>query len=145
MNSIIRYLTNKGTEYLRTYLHLPAEIVPSTYKRTVRSEMPRVRSTAGPRTEGSKPQEDRASYRRAPGASGGQDKKGDVGPGASDVEFVILCLKKGHSNLLTNVLFLAWRIWTWIPASIGHSLTFIREYIANKCKVQKKCSFFPKF
>lgn len=84
-----RYLTNKGTEYLRTYLHLPAEIVPSTYKRTLRSEVSRVRSTAGgPRTEGSKNQEDRNQYRRAPGASGGPDKKGDVGPGASDVEFV---------------------------------------------------------
>lgn len=33
----IRYLTNEGIEYLRTYLHLPAEIVPSTLKKTTRA------------------------------------------------------------------------------------------------------------
>jgi len=31
------YLTNEGIEYLRTYLHLPAEIVPSTLKKTTRA------------------------------------------------------------------------------------------------------------
>ncbi|XP_055705379.1 40S ribosomal protein S10b [Phlebotomus papatasi] len=80
------YLTNKGIEYLRTYLHLPPEIVPSTLKRNVRTETARPRPTTAPRSEGSKPQEDRSAYRRAP-PGGGPDKKGDVGPGAGDVEF----------------------------------------------------------
>merc|ERR1711861_66752 len=30
------YLTNEGIEYLREYLHLPAEIVPATLKKTSR-------------------------------------------------------------------------------------------------------------
>merc|ERR1712080_752436 len=30
------YLTNEGISYLRSYLHLPPEIVPSTLKRQVR-------------------------------------------------------------------------------------------------------------
>merc|ERR1711881_406763 len=30
------YLTNEGIEYLRAYLHLPAEIVPATLKKTSR-------------------------------------------------------------------------------------------------------------
>ena len=32
------YLTNEGIQYLRDYLHLPAEIVPSTLKRQARAE-----------------------------------------------------------------------------------------------------------
>lgn len=81
-------MTNEGIEYLRAYLHLPSEIVPSTLKRAARSETQRPRAAALPRAEGSgKPAEDRQSYRRAPGGSGGPDKKGDVGAGAGDVEF----------------------------------------------------------
>merc|ERR1712199_43691 len=30
------YLTNEGIEYLREYLHLPAEIMPATLKKTSR-------------------------------------------------------------------------------------------------------------
>ena len=37
------YLTNEGIEYLRNYLHLPAEIVPATLKRQTRQEAPRPR------------------------------------------------------------------------------------------------------
>lgn len=40
------YLTNEGIEYLRSYLHLPPEIVPSTLKRAQRSEAPRPRGTS---------------------------------------------------------------------------------------------------
>lgn len=40
------YLTNEGIEYLRSYLHLPPEIVPSTLKRATRSEAPRPRGTS---------------------------------------------------------------------------------------------------
>eukprot|EP01002_Notosolenus_urceolatus_P011522 NODE_4000_length_851_cov_75.811721_g3317_i0.p2 GENE.NODE_4000_length_851_cov_75.811721_g3317_i0~~NODE_4000_length_851_cov_75.811721_g3317_i0.p2 ORF type:complete len:150 (-),score=43.48 NODE_4000_length_851_cov_75.811721_g3317_i0:87-536(-) len=31
------FLTNEGIEYLREYLHLPAEIVPATLKKTARA------------------------------------------------------------------------------------------------------------
>ncbi|KAJ9592051.1 hypothetical protein L9F63_001430 [Diploptera punctata] len=81
------YLTNDGISYLRNYLHLPAEIVPSTLKRQTRPETARPRPTA-PRSEGARPAEDRAAYRRAPGASsGGPDKKAEVGAGTGDLEF----------------------------------------------------------
>lgn len=73
---------------MRTYLHLPPEIVPSTLKKATRSETARPRAAALPRSDANKSAEDRTSYRRAPGASGGQDKKADVGAGAGDVEFV---------------------------------------------------------
>ena len=39
------YLTNEGIEYLRTYLHLPPEIVPSTLKRQARLDTTRARAT----------------------------------------------------------------------------------------------------
>lgn len=82
-------MTNDGIEYLRTYLHLPPEIVPSTLKRATRQETNRPRPTAMARSgDVSKTGEDRSSYRRVPG--GGPDKKGDVGAGTGDVEFVSL-------------------------------------------------------
>lgn len=82
-------MENEGIEYLRTYLHLPSEIVPSTLKRAARSEPARARPSAAPRSgDASKTGEDRQSYRRAPGGAGGSDKKGDVGAGTGDVEFV---------------------------------------------------------
>jgi len=78
------HLTNEGIEYLRTYLHLPPEIVPATLKRPARSETGRPRpTTAGPRSDSNKTGEDRSNYRRGPGAA---DKKGDVGAGAADLE-----------------------------------------------------------
>lgn len=40
------YLTNEGIQYLRDFLHLPPEIVPSTLKRQARAE------TARPRARG---------------------------------------------------------------------------------------------
>uniref|UniRef100_A0A0K8TQE0 Putative 40s ribosomal protein s10b n=1 Tax=Tabanus bromius TaxID=304241 RepID=A0A0K8TQE0_TABBR len=80
------YLTNDGIEYLRTYLHLPSEIVPATLKRATRSDTGRPRPTTAPRSDTTKAGEDRSAYRRAPGGAGG-DKKADVGPGAGAVEF----------------------------------------------------------
>jgi small subunit ribosomal protein S10e len=78
-------LTNEGIEYLRQYLHLPSEIVPSTLKRTARSDAARPR--AAPRSsDGPKSGEDRQAYRRAPGQS--SDKKADVGAGAGELELV---------------------------------------------------------
>lgn len=81
-----RYLENEGIEYLRTYLHLPSEIVPSTLKRAARTETARARPSAAPRTGDNKTGNDRQQYRRAP--LEGADKKADVGAGAADVEFV---------------------------------------------------------
>lgn len=70
------------------FLGVLGQIVPSTLKRQPRQETARPRPTA-PRSEGSRPAEDRAAYRRAPGTgSAGPDKKADVGAGTGDVEFV---------------------------------------------------------
>ena len=78
------YLTNEGIQYLRDYLHLPPEIVPSTLKRQQRSEA-RPRPSAGGRPGFDKPGDgDRAAYRRAPG---GGDKAAGAGPGSAPMEF----------------------------------------------------------
>nr|CAH04324.1 S10e ribosomal protein [Julodis onopordi] len=79
------YLTNEGIEHLRTFLHLPPEIVPATLKRQVRPEAARPRA-AIPRSEVSKPSEDRTGYRRTGGAAA-PDKKADVGAGTAEMEF----------------------------------------------------------
>ncbi|EDV53392.1 40S ribosomal protein S10a [Drosophila erecta] len=84
-------LTNEGIEELRTYLHLPPEIVPSTLTRLARSEPVRPRGGAGgsgARGFGgaSKADEDRSNYRRGSGYDG-VDKKGDVGAGSGQVEY----------------------------------------------------------
>lgn len=97
-----RYLTNEGIEYLRTYLHLPPEIVPSTLKRNTRLETARPRPTAAPRSgDASKVGEDRSAYRRNPGGAGGPDKKGDVGAGTGDVEFV----SEDKENIISNFVY----------------------------------------
>lgn len=72
------YLTNEGIQYLRDFLHLPPEIVPSTLKRQTRPEAGRQRLRA-PTEQVQKSAADRESYRRTPGTF---DKKGDVGIGA---------------------------------------------------------------
>merc|ERR1712018_530548 len=80
------YLTNEGIVYLRNYLHLPIEIVPSTLKRQVRPDTRATRSTGTTgRSFGDKPSDDRAAYRRATGANG--DKAGAAGPGSAPMEF----------------------------------------------------------
>lgn len=80
------YLTNEGIEFLRNFLHLPPEIVPATLKRKPTSESARKPPT-GPRSESSRPTEDRAGYRRGPGGPGPGDKKADVGAGVGELEF----------------------------------------------------------
>ncbi|XP_020894740.1 40S ribosomal protein S10 [Exaiptasia diaphana] len=71
------YLTNEGITYLRDYLHLPPEIVPSTLRRqTTRAETARPRPKgmdSGPRGPDSS---DRDTYRRGPP---GGDPKGGAG------------------------------------------------------------------
>ncbi|ODN01839.1 40S ribosomal protein S10b [Orchesella cincta] len=78
------YLKNEGIEYLRDYLHLPAEIVPATLHRQARTETARPRPAQGPRGEG-KVSEDRSAYRRGGGGEG--DKKTEAGAGGAQVEF----------------------------------------------------------
>ena len=78
------YLTNEGIQYLRDYLHLPPEIVPSTLKRPTRQDQrPRAQAPSGPAGEGKS--DERSAYRRAPGAD---DKAGAAGAGSSRPEFV---------------------------------------------------------
>merc|ERR1712176_1589080 len=57
------YLTNEGIGYLRNYLHLPPEIVPTTLKRQPQRET-RPRTSAAPRAGGVKPEADREAYRK---------------------------------------------------------------------------------
>ena len=59
------YLANKGIQYLRDYLHLPSEIVPSTLKRALPRGDARPARSAAPREGGAKPEGDRAAYRFA--------------------------------------------------------------------------------
>ncbi|KIS69541.1 40S ribosomal protein eS10 [Mycosarcoma maydis] len=73
-------LTDEGVEYLREFLHLPAEIVPATHKRPARP----ARAPAGGRDgayrapRGDRDGGDRSEYRRRDGAAAG-DKK-DAAP-----------------------------------------------------------------
>merc|ERR1712088_648059 len=76
------YLTNEGIQYLRDYLHLPPEIVPSTLKRQMRTKS-RPRASAAP-AGGEAKDSERSAYRRAPGAP---DKTAAAGAGASQMEF----------------------------------------------------------
>ncbi|KAM0750289.1 40S ribosomal protein S10 [Meredithblackwellia eburnea MCA 4105] len=65
-------LTAEGIDYLREYLHLPAEIVPATFKKAVRAPRPGAPRADGayraPRREGGDD-----SYRRV----GGKEQAGD--------------------------------------------------------------------
>merc|ERR1712096_555252 len=83
--AIYEHMGNEGIQYLRDYLHLPPEIVPSTLKRQAPRET-RPRASAAPRAGADKPEGDRAAYRRAPGA-GETDKAGAAGPGSAPLEF----------------------------------------------------------
>ncbi|PWN39793.1 hypothetical protein IE81DRAFT_326159 [Ceraceosorus guamensis] len=81
-------LTNEGLEYLREYLHLPAEIVPATHKRPARPSRPL--GGAGGARDGAyrPPRGDRdggdREYRKKESAAPGdyQPRFGGVGRGA---------------------------------------------------------------
>ncbi|KAH8377318.1 hypothetical protein KR093_004817 [Drosophila rubida] len=84
-------LNNDGIEYLRGYLHMPTEVVPTTLQR--RMEPVRMSRNSnnnnddrGPRGGGGqrefKEREDRSTYRRNE-----DDKTGNVGAGAASLEF----------------------------------------------------------
>uniref|UniRef100_A0A8W8N6N8 Plectin/eS10 N-terminal domain-containing protein n=1 Tax=Magallana gigas TaxID=29159 RepID=A0A8W8N6N8_MAGGI len=117
------YLTNEGIQYLRDYLHLPAEIVPATLKRQTRPETarPRPKGPEGPR--GAPGAQDRAEYRRA--APGG-DKKTESGAGADpsfqfvSTVFVIQAWGELHCKVLHYIT-----ITTWILTLNYHIYCFI--------------------
>lgn len=75
------YLTNEGIQYLRDYLHLPPEIVPSTLKKRAEAR-PRPSANQGAGF-GDKPADGERQYRRT-----ATDKVGAAGPGAAPVEMV---------------------------------------------------------
>ncbi|VDM25383.1 unnamed protein product [Toxocara canis] len=70
------YLTNEGINYLREYLHLPAEIVPATVKSKPRE--PRPAFTGDRLARVPKMDSDRDAYRAA-------EKATEAGPGAAPV------------------------------------------------------------
>ncbi|KAH8263409.1 hypothetical protein KR044_008715 [Drosophila immigrans] len=82
-------LNNDGIEYLRGYLHMPTEVVPTTLQR--RMEPVRMsrnpNDERGPRGGGGqrefKERDDRSGYRRG----NDDDKMGNVGAGAASIEF----------------------------------------------------------
>ncbi|KAG9011086.1 hypothetical protein FRB94_009229 [Tulasnella sp. JGI-2019a] len=66
-------LTNEGLEYMREWLHLPAEIVPNTHKKQVRAPKPgqgRDGAYRAPRGD-----------REGGGGGYGRDKEGGAAPG----------------------------------------------------------------
>ncbi|KAK7270463.1 hypothetical protein RIF29_23622 [Crotalaria pallida] len=77
------FLTNDGIEFLRTYLNLPSEIVPATFKKTSKPSgarpfggPPGDRPRGPPRFEGGSRFGDRDGYRGAPRGDSGGDKGG---------------------------------------------------------------------
>ncbi|CAM8959188.1 hypothetical protein QQ045_005846 [Rhodiola kirilowii] len=82
------YLTNEGIEFLRTYLNLPADVVPATLKKSTR---PSGRPMGGPggdrprgpsRFEGERPRfGDRDGYRAGPTGGEKEGAPADYQPG----------------------------------------------------------------
>ncbi|TFK99370.1 Plectin/S10 domain-containing protein [Pterulicium gracile] len=79
-------LTPEGVEYLREWLHLPAEIVPTTHKRAPRPARPAtVRPGAGGDGAYRAPRGERDDYRKKEGGAPGEFRPqfaGGVGRGA---------------------------------------------------------------
>ncbi|KAF7845710.1 hypothetical protein BT93_L1034 [Corymbia citriodora subsp. variegata] len=63
-------LTNEGIEYLREYLHVPAEIVPATHKKPQRAARPGAPGTGAGRSGGE------GAYRAPRGPPGGAENEG---------------------------------------------------------------------
>ncbi|EGN92378.1 hypothetical protein SERLA73DRAFT_191229 [Serpula lacrymans var. lacrymans S7.3] len=61
-------LTPEGVEYLREWLHLPAEIVPTTHKKAVRPPRPAAAPGRGGEGTYRAPRGDRDDYRKKEGA-----------------------------------------------------------------------------
>ena len=82
------YLTNEGIEYLRDYLHLPAEVVPNTLKKAARPQRLPTARDDGPRRGGDRfGGGDRDGYRRGPGGFGDKEKMGAGGFGGDRPSF----------------------------------------------------------
>jgi len=81
------------------------QIVPATLKRQARQDPRGPRTAPGGRPEGGRSGEDRATYRRAPGAPG-TDKKAEVGAGTADLDFVsiIILLKNNKTCIFIRTL-----------------------------------------
>ena len=78
------YLTNEGIEYLREYLHLPPEIVPTTLKKTTRSAAQTSRPMGG---------DDRPPRmgRGGGGFGGGRDDYRKAGPAPGEFNPAFVC------------------------------------------------------
>lgn len=77
---LTRFLTDKGIDYLREYLNIPAEVVPNTLKKTNKPVGERPRLGGGPR--GDRPPREggfRDGYRREGGFGRGGGDRGDRG------------------------------------------------------------------
>ncbi|KAJ3106623.1 hypothetical protein HDU97_005988 [Phlyctochytrium planicorne] len=75
------YLTEKGIEYLREYLHLPAAIVPRTHIKTTKAGI-RPQRSDGPRGDGAyrAPRGDGEGYRRRDAGEKKEGASGDFKP-----------------------------------------------------------------
>uniref|UniRef100_A0A914YCS5 Plectin/S10 N-terminal domain-containing protein n=1 Tax=Panagrolaimus superbus TaxID=310955 RepID=A0A914YCS5_9BILA len=71
------YLTDEGTAYLREYLGLEEEVIPSTHRPPPKSDIRSTLADKGPRSFGNKEGSDRQAYR--------SDKVGEAGPGAAPI------------------------------------------------------------
>ncbi|KAH8921087.1 hypothetical protein BT69DRAFT_1283435 [Atractiella rhizophila] len=77
-------LTNEGIEYLREWLHLPAEIVPATHKKAVRPQAAVTRPAGAPAGRGERVRDDAGYRRKEEGGPGGEFRprfQGGVGRG----------------------------------------------------------------
>jgi len=78
-------VTPEGVEHLREWLHLPAEIVPTTYKKAPRQQRPA--GVRGPPGEGGAyrpPRGDRDEYRKKEGGAPGEFRPQFAGVGRGD-------------------------------------------------------------
>lgn len=71
-------LTPEGVEYLREWLHLPAEVVPETHRKPARAARPAAVRSGG--DERRAPRGDRDDYRRRDDAGKGAGAPGEYRP-----------------------------------------------------------------
>jgi small subunit ribosomal protein S10e len=85
------FLTDKGIEYLREYLNLPADVVPATLKKSTRPVGERRPPMGGDRPRGDRPRDggfgrDREGYRSGPREGGGFGRGGDKAGAPGDYQ-----------------------------------------------------------
>ncbi|CCO30319.1 40S ribosomal protein S10 [Rhizoctonia solani AG-1 IB] len=116
-------LTNEGLDYLREWLHLPAEIVPETHRKPARQPKP---AAVRPGGEGAyrPPRGDRDDYRRRDdGAKKEEGAGADFRPRFSGVGRGLMY---DYMPMLVNVLFLFVHMKSWITSGLlrNESLSF---------------------